>query len=88
MGTASFSGFKASAKLGGVTVSAKMGGGGGALNNDIKRAYAYPETLPVELPPNTVTNPQPFTMEYADADGVVWQLIKNTTTWIILEQGQ
>ena len=88
MGTASFNGYTAAGKMGGMTAKATLGGGGGALNNDVMRAYAYPETLPVELPPSTVTTPQAFTLLYTDAGGVAWLLVKNTNTWTIVEQGQ
>ena len=85
---ATFSGFKAAGKFGGAKATVKMGGGGGALNNDIPRAYKYPETLPVQLPPNTVTTPAAFTIFYTDAGGVLWLLSKNATAWAIVEQGQ
>ena len=87
MGTANFTGYTATGRFGGMAASAQMGGGSGGLNNDIPRAYAYPETLPVQLPPAVVTTPQPFTIFYTDATGVLWLLIKNGTVWTIVEQG-
>lgn len=87
MGTANFSGFTAKGSFGSLAATAAMGGGEG-LNNDIPRAYAYPETLPVQLPPATVTTPQPFTIFYQDNAGTLWMLVKNGTAWTILEQGQ
>ena len=88
MGTANFNGYTAKVPLGGLAAKATFGGGGGALNNDIPRVYASPETLPVELPPATVTTPQLFTIEYDDAIGTTWRLVKNTTAWKIMEKGQ
>jgi hypothetical protein len=87
MGNPSFTGFVAKGSFGGRWATAQMGGGT-PLNNDVTRTYAYPEVLPVELPPATVTTPQPFTIEYDDANGVTWRLVKNSTNWTIMEKGQ
>jgi hypothetical protein len=90
MGTASFNGYTAKGSLGGLAAKVTLGGGGG-LSNDIPRSYGPEETPPVELPPATVTTPQPYDIFYTDGPlpaGVLWFLAKNTTTWAIVEKGQ
>ncbi len=75
----------ATCRFTGFSATAKMGGSG--VSNNYPQFYAYPATMPVPLPPNVVTNPQLFAIFYTDANGTVWLLPPNATVWIILEQG-
>jgi len=59
-------------------------GPAGIASNTFAREYVYPQAMPVQLPPATVTTPQPYAIKYWDANGTLWALPPNGTAWQIV----